>query len=276
MPEAALLRVYSLAGLFIGIAAVSAGLHDAREGRMLRRCWPRSSPPWRCCSRIGAGRHGEGGRVLYALAAIAALTVALPLRSSDGGLRAAAWVIALVLLGSALMLTRGMVERRAQAGAEVNALIAALAQTADAMPASSYAFVIVPDRIGSIPFARNAQGGLMSPPVQPRSLSPLLVVQLAEELPRWPTMLENNIIGRLKSEPLEDVTANPQAPGTTQPLTVPDHYFCWSLKRHRLEPLPLQFEPGFRDWNEVWARGLAARVATHDRAQRSRAASRAA
>ena len=65
----------------------------------------------------------------------------------------------------------------------MRALIAALAQTADAVPAGSYAFVIVPDHVGSIPFARNAQGGLMLPPVQPRPLSAQLVVQLADDLP---------------------------------------------------------------------------------------------
>jgi hypothetical protein len=260
MPEATLLRIYALAGLFIGIAAVSASLQDGREGRVLVAVVAAFVAAMALLfSHWGWSTTGEGGRVLYALAAIAALAVALPLRSSDGGLRAAAFVIAAVLLGSGLMLTRGAVERRAQAGAEVSALIAGLAETADAMPAGSYAFVIVPDRIGSIPFARNAQGGLMSPPVQPRSLSSRLVVQLADELPRWPQMLENNIIGRLKSEPLEEVTANPQAPGATQQSPgVPDHFFCWSLKSHKLEPLPLRFEAGFRDWNEVWTRGLAA------------------
>jgi hypothetical protein len=167
------------------------------------------------------------------------------------------------------MLTRGMVERRAQAGAEVNALIARLAADGRRDACGSYAFVIAPDRIGSIPFARNAQGGLMSPPVQPRSLSPRLVVQLADELPEMATDAREQHHRPLKSEPLEDVTANPQTPGTTQPLAVPDHYFCWSLKSHKLEPMPLEFEAGFRDWNEVWARGLAAAGATHDRAQRS-------
>ncbi len=70
------------------------------------------------------------------------------------------------------------------------------------MPAGSYAFVIVPDHLGSIPFARNAQGGLMLPPVQPRSLSQQLIVQLADDLPAWPAQLEKNIVGRLKAEPV--------------------------------------------------------------------------
>ena len=161
-----------------------------------------------------------------------------------------------MLLGSGLLLTRGAVERRAQAGAQMRALIAALAQTADALPADSYAFVVVPDHLGSIPFARNAQGGLMLPPVQPRSLSAQLVVQLPDDLPSWPDMLEKNIVGRLKAEPLASVTAGAPPSGAAPPRAVPDHYFCWSPRSSKLVRLPLAFAPGFRDWNEVWARAL--------------------
>jgi len=257
MPETGLLHVYALAGLFVGIAAVSAGLSDVREGRVLVAVVAAFlAASALLFSHWGWSHDGEGGRVLYALAAIAALAVALPLRSSDGGLRAVAWVVALVLLGSGLMLTRAAVARRAQAGAEVKELIAALATTAEGIPATSYGFVIVPDRIGSIPFARNAQGGLMLPPVQRQSLSPKLVVQLAEDIPKWSELLENNIIARLKSEPLEDVTANPQAPGIRQSREVPDRFFCWNTKTHALVAMPLAFAPGYSDWDDVWARGI--------------------
>ena len=257
MPEALLLRAYALSGLFVGIAAVSAGLTDRREGRVLVAL---VAAFFAACALLfshwGWSPNGEGGRVLYALAAIAALTVALPLRTPDWGLRKVGYGIALVFVCSGLVLTRGTVERRAQAGAEMNALTAALAATADAIPPSSYAFVIVPDRIGAIPFARNAQGGLMLPPLHRRSLSSSLVVQLAEDLPGWPKMLESNVIGRLKSEPLQNVTANPQAPGSAPALAVPDHFYCWNTKSHALVSMPLSFAPGYSDWNDVWTRGL--------------------
>ena len=68
-------------------------------------------------SHWGWSATGEGGRVLYAPAAIAALAVALPLRSPERRFRLAAWIVAVVLLGSGLLLTRGAVERRVQAGA---------------------------------------------------------------------------------------------------------------------------------------------------------------
>ena len=207
-------------------------------------------------SHTGWSVTGEGGRVLYAIAAIAALIVAMPLRSPVRRLRIGAWIVTVVLLASGLMLTQAAVERRAQAGAEVRALIAALAQTADALPAGSYAFVIVPDHLGSIPFARNGQGGLMLPPVQPRSLSSQLVVQLADDLSAWPAQLEKNIIGRLKAESIRDVAADREASGAMLPPAVPDRFFCWSPRRHALVELPLAFREGFSDWNEVWGRAL--------------------
>jgi hypothetical protein len=186
------------------------------------------------------------------------LAIALPLRSADDRLRSASWIIVVVLLGSGWMLTRGAVERRAQAGADVLALKRALAEVADTTPARSYAFVVVPDRIGAIPFARNAQGGLMLPPVQARPLSGQLVVQLEQELPKWPALIANNVVGRFKAESLADVTANPQASGATYPFSVADRFYCWNVQGKKLVAMPLVFAPGFGDWNEVWARGLAA------------------
>jgi hypothetical protein len=207
-------------------------------------------------SHTGWSVTGEGGRVLYAIAAIAALAVAIPLRTPDRRLRSVAWIVTVVLLASSFVLTQAAVERRAQAGAEVRALIAALAQTADAVPAGSYAFVIVPDHVGSIPFARNAQGGLMLPPVQPRPLSAQLIVQLADDLPAWPPQLEKNIVGRLKTESIWDVAADREASGTQLPPAVPDRFFCWNSRSRALVALPLTFRAGFADWNEAWGRAL--------------------
>jgi hypothetical protein len=257
LPEAGPRRVYAVAGLLLGIAAVSAGLRDRAEGRVLAAIVLAFLAALALLfSHWGWSATGEGARVLYAPAAIAALAVALPLRSTGRRLRRAAWIVAFVLLGSGLLLTRGAVERRAQAGAQMRALVTALAQTADALPADSYGFVVVPDHLGSIPFARNAQGGLMLPPVQSRSLSAQLIVQLPDDLPGWPDMLEKNIVGRLKVEPLASVTGNLPPSGALPPHAVPDHYYCWSPRSGKLVQLPLAFAPGFGDWNEAWARAL--------------------
>jgi hypothetical protein len=257
LPEAVPRKLYAGAALLLAIAAVSASLVDARARRALAAVTlALLGAAALLFSHWGWSASGEGGRVLYAIAAIAALALALPLRSPARRLRRAAWIVALVLLGSGLALTRGAVERRAAAGAEMNALTTALLATADAMPRESFAIVVVPDRLGAIPFARNGQGGMMLPPVQPRSLAPHLVVQLREELPRWPEMLRRNIVGRLKAEPLADVTARPDADASGRPLLLPDRYYCWNPRAHALVALPIEFDPEFRDWDATWVRAL--------------------
>ncbi len=257
LPEAGLRTAFAWASLLLGIAAVSASLRHRAERRVLvALVLTFLAALAMLFSHTGWSLTGEGGRVLYAIAAIAALALAIPLRTPDRRLRIAAWIVAVVLLASGFALTQAAVERRTQAGAEVRALIAALRETADAVPASSYAFVIVPDHLGSIPFARNAQGGLMLPPVQPRSLSPQLVVQLANDLPAWPAQLEKNIVGRLKVDALAEVAADRGASATQLPPAVPDRFYCWSPRRHALVALPLVFQPGFGDWNEVWSQAL--------------------
>ena len=258
LPETGPRTAFAWASLLLGVAAVSASLRSPPGERRVLVALGLTflAALAMLFSHTGWSVTGEGGRVLYAIAAIVALVVAIPLRTPDRRLREAAWIVTLVLLASGFLLTQAAVERRAQAGAEVRALIAALAQTADAVPAGSYAFVIVPDHLGSIPFARNGQGGLMLPPVQPRPLSAQLIVQLADDLPAWPAQLEKNIVGRLKTESIWDVAADREASGAKLPPAVPDQFFCWSPRSHALVALPLVFQTGFSDWNEVWGRAL--------------------
>jgi hypothetical protein len=265
LPEALPRQAYGVAVLLLGVGALTAAYANPRERRMLAAIVLATTVSlallfshWQWSAR------GEGGRVLHPVAAIVTLALALPLRAAASRLRVASWVAAAVLLGSGLLLTRGAVERRVEAGAQVNALVAALRETAEALPAGAYAFVIAPDHIGAIPFARNGQGGLMLPPVQPRSLAPQLVVQLAVELPAWPAQLEANIIGRLKSEPLDSVTAAPGKPGTSLPFALPDRYYCWSPAKRALVPLALTLEPGFRNWDAEWERALDAAACRDD------------
>ncbi len=74
--------------------------------------------------------NGEGGRVLYAIGAIAVLGLALPLATAGPRLRALAWLCATVLLASEYLLAHEGVERWVQAGRDARALAAALAETA--------------------------------------------------------------------------------------------------------------------------------------------------
>ena len=124
------------------------------------------------------------------------------------------------------------------------------------MPPDHYAFVVIPDHIGAIPFGRNAQGGLMLPPVQPSSLGPRLVVQTDQELARWPDLFARDIIGRLKREPLTRVAANLLTPKVPPPHTLPDRWFCWSARTRSLVPVDLALESDLGNWDMAWRAAL--------------------
>ncbi len=201
--------------------------------------------------------NGEGGRVLYAIGAIAMPGLALPLAASGPRLRTLAWLCAAVLLASEYVLAHEGVERWARAGNDARALVDALGAAAELTPADGYTFVVAPDHVGAIPFARNAQGGLILPPVQSRSLSPQLIVQTPDGLAQWPDLFERDIVGRLKRGSLGAVVANLRPPKVAPPYALPDRYFCWSPRERALVPLPLMHETGFANWDAAWKRELA-------------------
>jgi hypothetical protein len=199
--------------------------------------------------------NGEGGRVLYAIAAVAAVGLTRPLCASDARLRAAAWGFAGALLASQGLLAQAAVARWTRAGEDARALIHALAQVAATTAPGGYAFIVVPDHYGPVPFGRTAQGGLMSPPIQARPLSPQLVVQTERELARWPDLFERDIVGRLQREPLERVAGSESAPKQSPPHRYPDRYYCWSPRDRTLVALPAMPVTA-AEWDAAWSAAL--------------------
>lgn len=212
--------------------------------------------------------NGEGGRVLYAIGAVAMPALALPLAASGARLRAVAWLCAAVLLASEYVLAREGVERWARAGNDAHALVDALGAAAELTSAEGYTFVVAPDHVGPIPFARNAQGGLILPPVQARALSPRLIVQTPDGLAQWPDLFERDIVGRLKRESLGAVVAHLRSPKVAPPFAFPDRYFCWSPRERALVPLPWIHDAGLAGWDAAWKRELAAAGCSDPEGQR--------
>jgi len=201
--------------------------------------------------------NGEGGRVFYEVWALCAATLALALASAQPTVRAAAAAAVLVAVTAATLLANAAIDRRVSAGRDLDLLRDDLGRLAAAVPPDGYAFVVVPDHLGAIPFARNAQAGLLLPPRQTAPLSPRVIVQTPFELDRWPDLFTRDIIARLRKEPLAEITANLFTPRTEPPHAMPDRFFCFNPRTHALAALRLDFASGLSDWDAQWRRALA-------------------
>jgi len=215
----------------------------------------------------GLAANGEQGRLFYTTSALLALLVGLALSATVARARATSkrgrpWQRAtalgasLVLIIAELLLLRATVAPWSVAGAQARALIVALPGIAGEVPESGYGFVLVPDHLGSVPFGRNAQGGLMLPPTQGLSLSSRLIVQTPADLPAWPANAKRGLVDALRRYPLSQVwsaVASGEAKGTA----LPTDYFCWAETSERIVRVSLPVSTVQDDWPGAWRSALA-------------------
>jgi hypothetical protein len=210
---------------------------------------------------------GEQGRLLYSTSAFVALLIGLgvvatmPLGgAADGSAprsrRATALGAGLVLIVAELFLLRATVASWSVAGAQARALVAALPATAGDISGTGYGLVLVPDRLGSVPFGRNAQGGMVEPPTQAASLSSRLIVQTPADLPAWPANAQRGLVDALRRYPLSQVWAAVAA-GRASGTALPTDYFCWAESASAIVKLSLPPSAAQADWMDPWRRALA-------------------
>ncbi|MBK7143861.1 MAG: hypothetical protein IPH76_01155 [Xanthomonadales bacterium] len=77
-------------------------------------------------------------------------------------------------------------------------LLPQLSVAAASLGDDEFALVVVPDHIGPVPFARNAQGGIVMPPQQTANLLPRLVPLLPEAIATWPQRIADGDVARIK------------------------------------------------------------------------------
>jgi hypothetical protein len=256
LPEAMPRTVFAVSGAILAVCAVAAGVAERAKGRALVAlgfavavAFALLLPHWRWSGT------GEGGRVLLAIGAIALIAAALPLAAARQP-RTLAWISALVLLGSQYVLASAAVERWVRVGDDSQTLARALAQLAQGTPPDGYAFVVIPDHVGAIPFGRNAQIGFMLPPIQARPISQQLIVQTEENLAPWPDQFARDIVGRLKRETFDPRPSASSPPKVAPPYALPDRFFCWSPQASALQPVALALAPDLANWNSEWQRAL--------------------
>jgi hypothetical protein len=237
MPAAVLLVPLALLAGVLGVGAALAGarlrnlqlLCALATGLSIAALLPHLGP---------ASGHGEGGRLLYLAAAWLAAwctlaLVALPWRA---GLACGA-----LLLAASAALQAPLLRQWAVAGDAMGGVLAAIASHAP-VDDGSLGLLLLPDHYGPVPFARNAQGALVAPPMQRRMRLGEVVPLLPTQFEEWRRHVDDGLPARLKGLPA----------GSPVALRM----LCYDAGARRLVDLGLT-EAG-DDWHIQWRTAVAA------------------
>ena len=136
---------------------------------------------------------GEGARHLYLPWIYLALWVGLLCARPAPRVLAALGFVALMALAQAhsLALWRA-------AGQEMQRVVAAVGAFAPTLPPERYALLLLPDREGSVWFARNAQGAIVMKPNQPEDFLDRIAVMAGDDFEDWSVHLTDGSIARFK------------------------------------------------------------------------------
>ena len=190
---------------------------------------------------MGFETNGIGGRLFYQPAAFYAAVLGLALHEALAAFDARRATATIALVAAALLLAAnlhwGVAAARDYASAHrsMRDVASALARLASDGRAG-YALVVVPDAVGRVPFARNAQAGLMLAPVQATPISTRLLVQTDAEIGAIDRLIDGGALAALQAMPLVDYLAG-AASGRAWPRTPPDRTLCWNPWRRELVAL---------------------------------------
>jgi hypothetical protein len=205
---------------------------------------------------------GEDARFFYTSSAFIALVLAVAGAPAVARHRSGAVGLALAgaIVVAATFATVHNVGRWASAGDDMNALLRELRAQASTLPPDAYALVLIPDHLQAVPFGRNAQGGLVQPPLQPVSLSTHLVPATPEDLGEWYGKLQRGILPVLRSHSLDDAQRIllPPPVSAMPKEFVPSRYLCWKPEARRLATLSDIDASDASHWVASWRRALAA------------------
>jgi hypothetical protein len=142
-------------------------------------------------------RHGEGARNYYLPWIFAACAIGMAAARSN-----AARACALAVVGWLLVGQEGSLRQWQSAAASMRALTAAVPRLASSIDRRQYAAVFLPDRIGAVLFARNAQGAIFMWPVQRVDYVQRMAGMTERDVDHWPALLANHGFDALHGGPL--------------------------------------------------------------------------
>jgi hypothetical protein len=194
---------------------------------------------------------GLGGRLLYQSAAFFAIFAAVALVFTRW--RRALWgvTLALVVLNAALQAP--VLARWMQAHAQMRELVADVARVHRESAPGAYTLVLAPAALDDIPFARNAQAGVMLPPVQREVMSHRLLLQIYDEIPTLPAKLNEGIVAFFRQRPIHGFLEGERI---AAPLEYPTAVVCWDPARRRFVSLDVAPGPSPEAWAQAVQRAL--------------------
>ena len=204
---------------------------------------------------------GIGGRLFYQSAAFYAAAIGLATHEALASLRDRTAVAGVACAFAAALLAANLAwgVRGARDYLEAQWSMRDAARTIAALATrpsdARFDLVIVPDTMGRVPFGRNAQAGLMMPPVQSGDFSRRLLVQTDTEMASIDRSIDGGVLSALRELGLLGFM---EATGKrTWPRLAPSSYSCWDPWHRRLVTLPLTDVPEGRIGAEL-ARAYAA------------------
>jgi hypothetical protein len=213
----------------------------------------------------GLSASGEGGRLFYTTCALASILLGLPFGSGATDRTPNLLPRALTFLGLAVVVANGVLLDAAlgdwrSAGTQMRRLLAPLPGLYESMREDEFVILIAPDAVGSVPFARNANGAMVVRPIQPRTLVSKMIVFLPEDVPSIPAKLGQQLIPRLKQYAVDKASQKLAAEVEDRlnvPSMWPSRVQCW--RRESSAWATLELPEGWRDparWRAEARQGL--------------------
>ena len=190
----------------------------------------------------GLAASGEGGRLAYTPLAWLALALGVGGAAPATGQRpSTARAAGLVLLTAATITGAWVLERELRfardAQRDVEALALAVRPWTLAHPGLT--LLVIEGQHGPVVTGRNAQGGLVLPPIQPEPLLHRILPTLPSELELRYDQLDRGLATRLEQlQPAHVDASTLRQLAEPDRAAWPDHYACWSSRERLIVPLP--------------------------------------
>ncbi len=190
---------------------------------------------------VNPAGSGEGYRLYYLATVGIALIVAAAVKSSN---KPSVAVIVVLMAALALWQSRVAAEWT-RASQTVEAASRAMTSAAKTLASSEFGLVLLPDLMGHVPVARNAQGALLTLKDGTSPARDFFIIFTPPQIAEWHRLSSENVVRKL--------TARSTAPAN------PTRHFCFDSRKQRLEDLGYWSPGTLVEWTKKWRETVAAR-----------------